>query len=162
MDIALVTKLLVLLSVANGAPVMAKKLLRRRFDAPVDLGIRLPDGNPLLGRSKTWRGLVCSTVATGIAAVPLGFEFYVGLLFSLFSMAGDLLSSFLKRRRGMQSSSMFLGVDQIPEALLPLIALDSTLSLSVVEIVLIVALFFVGELLVSRLLYTLNLRDRPY
>ena len=162
MDIVLVIKLLVMLSVANGAPVMAAKLLGRQLDMPIDGGLRLPDGKPVLGRSKTWRGLTGSMVATGLVAIPLGFGFLAGVLFSFVSMAGDLFSSFVKRRRGMESSSRFLGLDQVPEALFPLLAFYTVLSLSAVEVALTVALFFVGELLISRLLYAVNIRDRPY
>ena len=37
------------------------------------------------------------------------------------SMAGDLLASFLKRRFGLKVHAQAIGLDQIPEALLPLL-----------------------------------------
>jgi hypothetical protein len=57
---------------------------------------------------------------------------------------------------------MALGLDQIPESLLPAIACRWVLPITVVDIVLMSALFFVGELGVSRVLYTFKIRDRPY
>jgi CDP-2,3-bis-(O-geranylgeranyl)-sn-glycerol synthase len=54
--------------------------------------------------------------------------------------------------------SMALGLDQIPESLLPAIACRWVFPITVVDIVLMSALFFVGELGVSRVL----IRDRPY
>jgi CDP-2,3-bis-(O-geranylgeranyl)-sn-glycerol synthase len=77
-------------------------------------------------------------------------------------MAGDLLSSFIKRRLGMPPSSKALGLDQIPEALFPLIVYRTWLSLTLVDITVIVALFFAGEIALSRLLFAWGLRDRPY
>ena len=77
-------------------------------------------------------------------------------------MLGDLISSFSKRRLGLPASAMALGLDQIPESLLPLIALWPILALSLADAVVILAAFFAGELLLSRLLYRLHVRDRPY
>ena len=39
-----------------------------------------------------------------------------GLAFSALSMAGDLLSSFIKRRRGLPSGARSTALDQLPEA----------------------------------------------
>ena len=77
-------------------------------------------------------------------------------------MAGDLLSSFAKRRLGRPSSSQALGLDQVPESLLPLLACRVPLGLGWLDVAVLVGVFLVGELLVSRLLYRLHIRDRPY
>ena len=77
-------------------------------------------------------------------------------------MTGDLFSSFIKRRLGMRSSSMALGLDQVPEALFPLTASRDWLSLGLLDIVIAVLLFFVGEIVLSRLCFAVGLRDRPY
>jgi len=68
----------------------------------------------------------------------------------------------LKRRLGLPPSSRAIGLDQIPESLFPLLACYSALSLSVIDIAAGCAIFFVGELLLSRLFFRLRLRDRPY
>src|SRR5690242_21237914 len=94
----LILQTLVLLGVANGAPVIATKLLKGRFDASLDAGLRLPDGRPLFGASKTIRGLVVSVACTALAAVLLGFEWPCGAGVAVAAMAGDLASSFAKRR----------------------------------------------------------------
>ena len=78
------------------------------------------------------------------------------------AMAGDLFSSFVKRRLGLPPSSRALGLDQIPESLLPLLVCRQSLSLTALDIGLAVAIFFVGELGISRLLYKAHLRDEPY
>ncbi len=55
-----------------------------------------------------------------------------------------------------------LGLDQLPESLLPLLACRATLALTAAEIALVVVLFFGGEIVLSRLLYKVHLRDEPY
>ena len=77
-------------------------------------------------------------------------------------MAGDLFSSFCKRRFGLPSSSRASGLDQIPESLLPLLACRNLLALTITDIAVCVVMFVVGEIVLSRLLYAVHLRDRPY
>jgi hypothetical protein len=77
-------------------------------------------------------------------------------------MSGDLLSSFIKRRLELPPSSQALGLDQIPESFLPLLACSFILPLAVTDILIGTVLFIVGELLLSRLLFKLRVRDRPY
>src|SRR5271168_5396155 len=63
---------LILISAANGAPVLLARLLGTRFARPIDGGVVLRDGYPLLGRSKTWRGLAAAIVLATCAAVIIG------------------------------------------------------------------------------------------
>jgi CDP-diglyceride synthetase len=157
-----ILQLLVLLMLANGTPVAAKKFLGERFTYPVDGGVVFVDGRPLLGRSKTIRGAVLAVLATTVGAPLIGLEWEMGVLVGGFAMAGDLVSSFLKRRLGLPPSSRASGLDQLPEALLPLLACRNPLSLTVADIGATAALFFIGEVLLSRVLYAFQLRDRPY
>jgi CDP-2,3-bis-(O-geranylgeranyl)-sn-glycerol synthase len=153
---------LVLLMLANGTPVAAKKFLGERFAYPLDGGVVFVDGRPLFGRSKTIRGTVLAVLVTTAAAPLIGLEWEIGVLVGGFAMVGDLVSSFLKRRLGLSPSSRASGLDQLPEALLPLLACRNPLSLTVGDIGATAALFFIGEVLLSRVLYAFQLRDRPY
>ncbi|MCK9505061.1 MAG: CDP-archaeol synthase [Porticoccaceae bacterium] len=162
MDTVLFIKLLCLLGAANYAPLLARKLLGARLSFPIDSGRHFFDGRPLLGEAKTLRGLVASVLLTALVAPLLAMPMLFGALFASASMVGDLFSSFIKRRLGKPSSSMCPGLDQIPEALLPLLIFQQRLDLSVPGIVGIVAAFWVCELLASRILYRFNLRDHPY
>ncbi len=162
MDIPSIALLLVMLLAANGAPVLAWRLLGERFAAPVDAGRTLGDGRPLLGRSKTWRGLLASLVATPPVAMLLGLDWQTGLLVAAGAMTGDLLSSFFKRRLGIEPSGQALGLDQVPESLLPALLTAPRLHTGPTDWLLVVALFTLGELLLSRILYRLHLRKRPY
>ena len=160
--VLLIGQVLVLLGVANGTPIFAARLLGRRFGAPLDGGLKFPDGRSLFGPSKTVRGLVLSLVCTALAAALLGFEWITGAGLAAASMLGDLLSSFVKRRLGLRTHNQAFGLDQVPESLLPLLLLKEHLGLGGGDIALIVAAFIVLELVLTRLLLKLNIRNRPY
>ncbi len=155
-------KILMLLGIANGTPIFATRLLGKRFNTPLDGGLKFADGRPLFGPSKTVRGLVLSVVCTTLAAPLLGFEWITGAGLASASMFGDLLASFIKRRLGLRTHSQAFGLDQVPESLLPLLWLRQHLGIGYGDMAIIVATFIVLELLLSRLLYRLHVRDRPY
>jgi len=157
----LILQLLVLLAVANGTPVIAK-LLGDKFAASLDGGAPFGDGRPWFGPSKTIRGFVLAVLATTGAAVLLGLGWKMGVLVGTMAMAGDLLSSFVKRRLGLVPSSQAIGLDQIPESLFPLLAARLLLPLTALDVTVATMLFFAGGLLLSRLLYKWHVRDRPY
>ena len=161
-DLILVLKALLLLLAANGSPVLGKRLLGDRLAIPLDGGLNFLDGRPLLGASKTVRGLVLSLATTAIVAVVLGFSWQLGVAFAAASMAGDLISSFTKRRLKVPPSGQALGLDQIPEALLPLWLFREQLGFDGWDIILLIGIFIVGELVLSKLMYRLGIRDQPY
>jgi CDP-diglyceride synthetase len=158
----IVGQLLVLLALANGTPVIAKKIFRTILARPLDGGMTLADGQPLFGHSKTIRGVALSIVVTTLGAPWIGLDWTVGLVVSATAMIGDLFSSFTKRRMNLVPGSMALGLDQIPESFLPAVACRWILPITILDIILVTALFFVGELVISRALYAFNIRDRPY
>ncbi|HHH47174.1 MAG TPA: CDP-archaeol synthase [Thiotrichales bacterium] len=155
-------KLVFLLVVVNGAPIMARRLLGERLSQPLDGGLRLTDGRRLFGDSKTWRGIVAGMLGGAIAAPLLGYPALTGIAFGLLAMLGDLASSFVKRRLGLAPSSQTLGLDQIPESALPLWFTRESTGLSSDQIWTIVALFILAELFISRVLFILGIRKRPY
>ena len=162
LTVQLLLGLLFLLGVANGSPLIAGKLLNDRFGTPLDGGYKLPDGQPLFGDSKTLRGVLVSICATTITALVLGFDWMVGPAVALGAMAGDLFSSFVKRRLRLEPHAQAFGLDQIPEALLPLLAVRDRLGLSWWEIAVLLTAFVALQLQLSQLLFRLGLRDRPY
>lgn len=129
---------------------------------PVDSGLTLPDGEPLFGASKTVRGVILSGVCTIGTAILLQIGWSIGATVAGVSMLGDLLSSFVKRRLHLQPHDQAFGLDQIPEALLPLLAVRAWLNLTSGDIAVVVSAFIILEVILSRILFRLNIRDRTY
>ena len=153
---------LLLLGVANGTPLLAHRLLGARFAAPLDGGLRLSDGRDLFGPGKTIRGVVLSVVATALVAPLFGLGVGTGLLFGALTMAGDLSSSFIKRRIGIPSGGRALGLDQMLESVFPLLGCKAALGLDLISVAILALIFLVLALAISRLLYRLGIRARPY
>jgi CDP-2,3-bis-(O-geranylgeranyl)-sn-glycerol synthase len=150
-----------LLVVANGAPIIARDLLGKRGDWPLDFGWLFCDGRPLFGPSKTIRGVVAAVGATGCAALLFGDDFATGAYVGLLAMSGDLLSSFLKRRLSIASGDSALGLDQGLEALVPVLVMQRPWALSLSDMLVITAIFFAVDVVLSRLMYKLHIRDSP-
>ncbi|HWX34852.1 MAG TPA: CDP-archaeol synthase [Steroidobacteraceae bacterium] len=162
MQLLHILQILVLLTFANGTPIVAKKIFGSRFALPLDAGIIFFDGRPVFGASKTMRGIVVSILITSAIAPFIGLDLTIGAIIASSAMAGDLFSSFVKRRLNFPPSSQALGLDQVPESLFPMLACRDALSLTIAEIALGVGIFFIGELILSRLLFRAHLRDEPY
>jgi CDP-archaeol synthase len=162
MNPAAIFSVLFLLTLANGGPVIAKRLLGERFAWPIDGDLRFFDGRPVFGRSKTIRGLIVGVALPAIAAPLIGRHWSEGALIGLASLCGDLLSSFVKRRMGMAPSSQALGLDQIPESFIPALISINLLGATLADVLAITMLFFVGALITSKVFYALKVRDRPY
>lgn len=162
MDLWPILQSLVLLTLANGTPVIAKRLFGSYLAFPLDAGVHFVDGRPLLGPSKTIRGIVLSVAVTAAAAPVLGVSAATGALVACLAMLGDIMSSFIKRRLALPSSAQAIGLDQIPESLLPLVVCQNALSLTWLDIIICAGIFLVGELMISRVLYRLRIRDQPY
>jgi CDP-2,3-bis-(O-geranylgeranyl)-sn-glycerol synthase len=116
-----------------------------RFRWPVDGGIRFFDRRPLLGPSKTIRGISAAILATALASIVVGLPLRIGVLVAVWAMVGDVLSSFIKRRLGMPPSHAAPGLDQGLESLFPLLAVRSHLGLSFPEVMATVATFIVAH-----------------
>lgn len=155
-------ELFVMLVLANGSPVVAARLFGRHCSAPVDGGRLWWDGKPILGNSKTWRGVVSGTVCCGLFAATTETGLLFGLVFGLSALVGDMISSFIKRRAGLASSAKATGLDQIPEALLPMLLAWLWLELGWLSVVGVVVLFCLANILLSPLLYRLGIRHQPH
>ena len=117
MQLLHILQLLVLMTLANGTPIVAKKIFGPRFSFPLDAGTIFFDGRPLFGPSKTIRGILISVLITTASAPLIGLDLTIGAIVAGAAMAGDLFSSFVKRRLNFPPSSQALGLDQVPESL---------------------------------------------
>ena len=69
-NILLAGKVVFLLILANGTPVVGKKILGDKLDIPIDGGLMWSDGQPLFGKAKTVRGVTLALIVTaGLAAM---------------------------------------------------------------------------------------------
>lgn len=143
--------LFVLLLIANGAPVVARMMLPDRLLAPVDCGLNFVDSRRLFGPRKTMLGLLSAATATTLVALMLDVSWQSGLLVATGAMVGDLLSSFVKRRLGVAPHGVVLGLDQLPEVLLPLLLVKTQFALNGWDIVMILTGFCVTEWCLSYL-----------
>lgn len=116
---------------ANMAPVFATKIFGAKFSLPLDFNL-LFKGKPLLGRNKTWRGLIAA-IAVGIAIVFLqkylyNFDFgkslslfdysqinvwLYGFLFGFGVILADALKSLVKRRKNLKPGDKWFPWDQL-------------------------------------------------
>lgn len=132
---------LALLIAANAIPVLVAKLMRDRGSFPLDFGYVMRDGERLFGSHKTWRGLLSGTLGCALLAEWLGLPAWLGAAFALLSLLADAWSSFAKRRLHLKPGTDVLGLDQLGEALLPLLVFAQPLSLGPWEIVAITVVF---------------------
>ena len=149
MNLVSVAQCFALIVTANIVPPAVRIVTKNCCAWPVDGGLDWFDGRPLFGRSKTLRGLVLAVVGGAAVGHLISLTWTLGALAAISAMAGDLLSSFCKRRLGLGASAPAPGLDQIPESLLPAIACAGPLGLSWYDIVTIVVLFTIGDAIMS-------------
>jgi CDP-diglyceride synthetase len=159
---ALILQITILIILANGSPVLAKRIFGGRLSYPLDGGLILRDGARLFGPSKTIRGALASVIMTSVASALMRQGLVLGVVVALAAMTGDLISSFIKRRLGYPASSRATCLDQVPESLLPLLACRTFIPLSGINILATLALFVLGGIILSPLLHSAHIRDEPY
>ena len=139
--------LLALVVLANALPALLGLLLGPA--RPLDGGWIAPDGRPLLGRSKTWRGLAVALVGTPLGGLAVGLPWTLGLQAAAGAMLGDLVASFAKRRLGRPPSASMPLLDQIPEALIPALMTKTQLALSWSDVCALVLAFIAVDIILT-------------
>ena len=151
-----------LLLVANGSPILAECLLRKKLSIALDTGLLFTDGQPIFGTSKTVRGIAASIIGTAVAALVIGQSPAIGLVLGTAAMIGDLASSFMKRRLRLAPTSRSTGLDYVPEALLPALVLAAISDLAAADVVAITAIFVLSAIIISPVLHPFGIRKQPY
>jgi len=139
-----------LLVTSHTTPAVVGGVAGPRCAWPIDFGLELRDGRRLFGASKTWRGLVLALGASALATGLLLERPGLGIAFALLAMTGDLISSFIKRRRGLAPHTDVLFLDQLPECLLPLLILREPLGMSWVQLALLAVVFVPANLIANQ------------
>ena len=146
MNLIQILQVLSVLAFANMTPVLASKTFGRIAVTPIDGGLVFADGRRLFGPSKTMRGVASSLFASSLGAPLVGLPWRVGALIAIFAVAGDLLTSFCKRRMALAPSSQAVGLDQVPESLLPALACTLVLPITLLDVAAITTLFSLAAL----------------
>jgi CDP-archaeol synthase len=137
---------LLMVTVANVAPWASGRLFGRFGSQPLDCGVRLADGTRLLGDHKTWRGVLAGELACAVIGRLLEHSWALGAAFATLSLAADAASSLVKRRLHLAPGAEMAGLDQLPEALLPLLVLATWLRISLLEALTIALAFLFLDL----------------
>lgn len=148
---------LLLVVVTNTAAWAAGRLIPTSWRIPVDGGVVLADHERVLGDHKTWGGLIAGVLACGAVALLLHRTFLLGLVFGALSIAGDCGSSFIKRRLRLPPGIEAPGLDQLPEALVPLVALARPLALHPVQCFIVAVAFALLDFGANRLWHSCRL-----
>ena len=82
----LIIPVLFLLTLANATPWLVQKLVGDRLAYPVDGNREFVDGKPLLGPSKTLRGISAAILVTMAGAALIGLGWWIGFLVGGFAM----------------------------------------------------------------------------
>ena len=151
MDFLNASRALLLVCVASSAAWAVSRVLGPRLAARLDFGMVLPDGKPLFGSHKTWRGLAAGTLACAIVAPLVGLGLATGAGFGAAALLGDAASSAVKRRLALRPGAEVPGLDQLPEALLPLVLFAQALGIGVIEIAVVTLVFTTLDMLVAPL-----------
>ncbi len=130
MDFAAAGRALLMIAAASSVPWAVGRFFGNRWAWPLDFGCVLPDGGRLFGAHKTWRGLVAGIVACAVIGWLLGPGWLVGCGVGAAALAGDAVSSAVKRRLNRPPGAEIPGLDQVPEALLPLLVFHIPLGIS--------------------------------
>lgn len=124
-----------------------------------------------LGSHKTVVGAALGVVAAvGVTSVQSRLDWSgdlvaddrwpeLGVRFGVGAMAGDVLKSYVKRRRGIRPGSSWVPADQLDFVLGALALVGSRAGLARADIATILALSFVGHIAVNHAACALGIRD---
>ncbi|HHO47226.1 MAG TPA: CDP-archaeol synthase [Desulfobacteraceae bacterium] len=145
----------------NLLPPLASLIWKDRFDRPLDGGKVWFDGRPVFGPHKTVRGILTSILG-GMAVFPLlNVPWWAAGIGALLAMAGDLLSSFIKRRFSLGSGSNVVVLDQFFEAFFPTCFFAAYLDLALWQLLAVLVCFIPFALLGAAIWSFITYRPSP-
>jgi len=161
---------------ANMAPVMVKKV--NLFAFPVDFNKKI-NNNPILGKNKTFRGLIFGVIFAVIIAyfqfLLNNFEFFknisfldyqnwllLGFLMGFGALTGDVIKSFFKRRAGIAPGKKFIPFDQTDFVIGALLFITPIFDLTLKIFAVALILSFVLDILVNHIAFYLKIRNEKW
>ncbi|MEK6983648.1 MAG: CDP-archaeol synthase [Nanoarchaeota archaeon] len=161
---------------ANMAPVMVKKI--NLFAFPVDFNRQIAD-KPILGKNKTFRGLIFgvifSVIITYFQFLLYRTEFFrnisflnyqnwllFGFLMGFGALTGDLVKSFFKRRMGLEPGAKLVPFDQTDFAAGALVFITPIFDLTFKVLFVSLLLSFVLHIIVNHAAFYLKIRNEKW
>lgn len=147
----------------------------------IDMGKKLPDGKPIFGSHKTFRGFIAGLLAGVLTSViqttllqsypssdfvlslPFQFNVLIGSMIALGALVGDLIHSFIKRRMGLVEGSPLPVADQLDFVLgAILFSLLVSASPRLLTVILIIVITPPIHLLTNFIAYMLGVKKTPW
>lgn len=149
---------------ANMAPPFAR--FWRGWNRPI-CAASLGDHKTVVGFGM---GILAAVLTAGIQAAigapsPLldySHWHWLGLGFGVGAMAGDCLKSFFKRRQHIAAGQPWIPFDQLDFVIGALLVVGPFAALTLSDIALILAMSFVGDIVVNRFSYRLGVKASPW
>lgn len=162
---------------ANMAPVVAKNMFRN-MAFPIDFNIRMGE-HTLLGKNKTYRGLIAGVLAAIIVAyiqfflnenniladlalVDYSNWLLIGLLLGFGAMFGDMVKSFIKRRLDLKPGTPFVPFDQLDFVFGALIFVYPTAELSMEKMAIILFISFILHVIINHIAFYTGIRKERW
>ena len=137
-------------------------------------GVPRPISERWLGSHKTWRGCLLAVLASTLTAwvqsrlqwagavIHHDHWLALGVLCGVAAMAGDSAKSFVKRRLHIAPGAPWIPADQLDYVVAGLLALSLWYRFSWTDVAIVLAVSFIGSLLVNRLSYRLGIKSTPW
>lgn len=161
---------------ANMAPVLVKRI--NLFVFPVDFDKTI-NGKPVLGKNKTFRGIVFGAIFAVIIAYlqyllydieafrNISFLSYqnwllFGFLMGFGALMGDLTKSFFKRRLGINPGEKFIPFDQTDFVVGAMIFIMPVFNVTLKIFFASLLVSFVGHIAINHIAFYLKIRNEKW
>ena len=180
-DMIIIIKLLYLMLpayLANMAPVLGKNILKP-LAIPIDFGKKWK-GKPILGKNKTWRGVVLAAITSTIIFLLQAYLYkfpsmkaislidyssaslWIGILLGLGAIAGDSIESFFKRRAKIKSGQPWIPFDQVDFTIGALALTAIVYFPGWINALIIILISAIGHILINHLAFYLKIRKEKW
>src|SRR3989338_1745681 len=162
---------------ANMAPVLAKNMFRN-MAFPIDFNIRIGN-DAILGKNKTYRGLIAGVLAaiivayiqfllqsnnilTEFAIIDYSGWLLIGFLLGFGAIFGDMVKSFVKRRLGFKPGMPFVPFDQLDFVFGALIFVYPVAKLYMEKIAIILFISFILHMVINHIAFYTGIRKERW
>jgi len=141
---------------------------------PIDLGKKLWDGRPILGRGKTFKGTGAGLVTAFVASALIALAFpqaspFIGANYALYgsllavgAVLGDFAGSFAKRRLGLERGKSVLWLDQLDFVAGGLIVASIAASPNMIEALFLLAFTMLAHVIGNWIAFIYKMKKVPW